>query len=126
MFNGWVTMEKPNLFLFEAGGHGDLQTLELKENGEVIVKFGRAKIPWFYDGEITLTPDTKRWSVFLTEIEELQVWNWKESYHRTDMCDGSHWELELSVGKKVVKSFGSGLFPENFEKFKHAIKELLA
>ena len=119
-------MEIPNQFLFEVGGHGDLQTLELMEDGEIVVKLGRAKISWFYKGEAQLKPDPEKWSAFLAEINELGVWEWEPSYHRTDMCDGSQWELELAMGDKNVKSYGSGLFPENFEKFKEAMSELLS
>lgn len=118
-------MEIPNQFFFEVGGHGDLQTLELLEDGEIVVKLGRAKISWFYKGEVQLKPDPEKWSAFLAKMDELGVWDWEASYHRTDMCDGSQWELQLAVGDKGVKSYGSGLFPEKFDQFKEALGELL-
>jgi len=118
-------MEKSNQFLFEVGGHGDLQTLEMTEDGEIVVKLGRAKISWFYNGEAQLKPDPAKWTEFLAKMDELGVWDWEASYHRTDMCDGSQWELQLAVGDKSVKSYGSGLFPETFDQFKEALGELL-
>jgi hypothetical protein len=118
-------MEIPNQFLFEVGGHGDLQTLELMEDGEIVVKLGRAKISWFYKGEAQFKPVPEKWSAFLAKMDELGVWDWEASYHRMDMCDGSQWELQLAVGDKGVKSYGSGLFPEKFDQFKEALGELL-
>ena len=119
-------MEKSNQFLFEVGGHGDLQTLELMEDGQIVVKLGRAKISWFYKGETQQKPNPEKWSAFLAKIDELRVWDWEASYHRTDMCDGSQWELQLAIGEKSVKSYGSGLFPEKFDQFKEALSKLLS
>ena len=123
----WLfTMEKSNQFLFEVGGHGDLQTLKLMEDGQIVVKLGRANIPWFYQKDVQHKPNPEKWSAFLAELDELQVWDWKASYHRTDMCDGSQWELQLAIGDKKVKSYGAGLFPEKFEQFKEALNALLS
>lgn len=119
-------MEKLNQFLFEVGGHGDLQTLQLMEDGHIVVKLGRAKIPWFYKGELEHKPNQQKWSEFLAKLDALQVWDWDASYHRTDMCDGSMWELHLAIGDKSIKSYGSGLFPEKFDKFKEAVCQLLS
>ena len=119
-------MEKSNQFLFEVGGHGDLQTLELMEDGQIVVKLGRAKISWFYKGEVQKKPNLEKWSAFLAKLDELQVWDWEASYHRTDMCDGSQWEIQLAIDDKSVKSYGSGLFPEKFDQFKEALGQLLS
>ena len=119
-------MEKSNQFLFEVGGHGDLQTLKLMEDGQIVVKLGRAKIPWFYQGELQHKPSQEKWSTFLAKLDALQVWDWDASYHRTDMCDGSMWELYLAIGDKSIKSYGSGLFPETFDEFKEALGQLLS
>ena len=119
-------MEKTNQFIFEVGGHGDLQTLKLMEDGQIVVKLGRAKIPWFYQGELQHKPSQEKWSTFLAKLDELQVWDWDASYHRTDMCDGSMWELYLAIGDKSIKSYGSGLFPETFDEFKEALGQLLS
>jgi hypothetical protein len=119
-------MDNFNQFLFEVGGHGDLQTLKLMEDGEVVVKHGRANISWFYPGEVQHKPSPEKWNSFLAKLDELQVWDWKASYHRTDMCDGSQWELQLAIGDKSVKSYGSGLFPEKFDQFKEALNKLLS
>jgi|TARA_B100001094_G_C17968231_1_gene688943 hypothetical protein len=119
-------MEKTNQFIFEVGGHGDLQTLKLMEDGQIVVKLGRAKIPWFYQGELQHKPSQEKWSTFLAKLDALQVWDWDASYHRTDMCDGSMWELYLAIGDKSIKSYGSGLFPETFDEFKEALGQLLS
>ena len=119
-------MDKLSHFYFEVGGFGDRQTLELMEDGEIIVKLGQAKIPWFYEGERHLKPSSGKWSVFLEEIEKLHVWNWEPSYHQMDMCDGSQWELQMNIGDKSLKSYGSNKLPEKFDQFKEAIAEFLS
>jgi hypothetical protein len=113
-------------FYFEVGGFGDRQTLELMEDGEIFVKLGQAKIPWFYDGNINLKPNLEKWSEFLFKVDKLHVWNWEPSYHQMDMCDGSQWELQMTIGNRNLKSYGSNKLPENFEEFKEALKDLLS
>ncbi len=119
-------MVRPNHFHFEVGGFGDRQTLELSEDGEVVVKLGKANISWFYKGAAQRKPDPEKWAAFMAKIDELQVWNWQESYYQMDMCDGSQWELQLAMGDKTVKSYGSNKIPENFDQFKEALNELLS
>ena len=119
-------MEKLSHFYFEVGGFGDRQTLELMENGEIVVKLGQAKIAWFYDGSIKFTPDLIKWGAFLTEIEKLHVWDWEASYHQMDMCDGSQWELQMAIGDKSLKSYGSNKLPDNFDQFKEALTKFLS
>ena len=82
-----------------------MQTLKLMEDGQIVVKLGRAKIPWFYQGELQHKPSQEKWSTFLAKLDALQVWDWDASYHRTDMCDGSMWELYLAIGDKSIKSY---------------------
>ena len=119
-------MDRPNHFLFEVGGFGDRQTLELREDGEVVVKLGRANIAWFYEGAAQLKPDPEKWAAFMAKIDELHVWDWEASYYQMDMCDGSQWELQLAMGDKNVKSYGSNKLPQNFDQFKEALTELLS
>ena len=119
-------MENINQFIFEVGGHGDLQTLKLMEDGQIVVKLGQAKIPWSYKGDLQHKPPQEKWSEFLAKLDAIEVWDWEKSYHRTDMCDGSMWELYLSTGDKSIKSYGSGLFPEKFDEFKAALDQLLS
>ena len=119
-------MSRLTHFYFEVGGFGDRQTLELMENGEIIVKLGQAKIPWFYEGEKQLKPNCEKWAVFLGEVENLDVWKWEPSYHQMDMCDGSQWELQMTKGDKSIKSYGSNKLPEKFDQFKEAIIRFLS
>ena len=58
-------MENINQFIFEVGGHGDLQTLKLMEDGQIVVKLGQAKIPWFYKGDLQHKPSQKSGLNFL-------------------------------------------------------------
>ena len=119
-------MDRPNHFLFEVGGFGDRQTLEMSEDGEIVVKPGQANISWFYKGAAQLTPDAGKWAAFMAKVDELHVWNWEPTYYQVDMCDGSQWELELAMGGKTVKSYGTNKTPENFDLFKEALSELLS
>jgi hypothetical protein len=119
-------MDRLSHFYFEVGGFGDRQTLELLEDGEIIVKLGLAKISWFYDGAINLKPTSEKWATFLNRIEELHIWDWAPSYHQMDMCDGSQWELQMDKGEKSLKSYGSNKLPENFDQFKEALLVLLS
>ena len=119
-------MDRPNQFLFKVGGFGDKQTLELSDDGEVVVKSGKANISWFYKGSAQRTPDPRKWAVIMAKIDELRVWNWEATYYHADMCDGSQWELKLAMGDKTVKSSGVNKTPETFDQFKEALGELLS
>ena len=119
-------MDRPNHFLFQVGGFGDRQTLEMSEDGEIIIKPGQAGIAWFYEGEAQLKPDPGKWAAFMAKIDELRVWDWEASYYQLDMCDGTQWELELTMGDKNVKSYGSNKRPQSFDQFKDALAELLS
>jgi hypothetical protein len=121
-----ITMDRPDHFFFEIGGFGDRQTLELSEDGEIVVQPGQANISWFYEGSALLTPDAGKWAAFLAKVDDLHVWNWDPSYFHVDICDGSRWELELALGDKTVKSYGVNKTPETFDQFKEALGELLA
>ncbi len=120
----------PETLSFQLGGFGDRQSLELGENGEVLITSGNAGISWFYPGEKKTTksetPDAEKWASFLACVEELEVWSWEPQYFHTDMCDGIQWEVKLALGDKAVHSHGTNKTPEGFDEFKAAVKELLS
>ncbi len=124
------THSMPDHLYFQLGGFGDRQSLELEENGALIIESGNAGISWFYPGEKNTTkwetPNAEKWAAFMTCLEELKVWHWEPQYFQTDMCDGIQWEVKLELGDKSLHSHGTNKTPDGFDEFKAAVKELLS
>ncbi len=77
----------------------------------------------------------RRWRRFYRLLEELDVWNWRETYENAGILDGSQWELEIVCGGRRVRSYGSNAWPGEtpgdghshhaFRRLERAIEELI-
>lgn len=62
-----------------------------------------------FDNKI-IKPSEEQWDTFLERIEELRVWDWKESYH-ANILDGIQWSIEMSFDDRSIKSWGNNCYP---------------
>ena len=110
---------------------------------------GSNKISVIGDYQVTLVthnPSDEDWKEFSQSLEQLKVWDWKESY-QADILDGTQWSLlvrttrylmvddyrrrpfatsdEKPVPYSEIKCGGSNAFPPNFSKFITSINKLI-
>ena len=121
---------------FDIGGfHQGHERLVLESN----------KISVIGDYQVTLVthnPSDEDWKEFSQSLEQLKVWDWKESY-QADILDGTQWSLlvrttrylmaqspfgtldDKTVPYSEIKCGGSNAFPPNFSKFITSINKLI-
>jgi len=110
---------------------------------------GSNKISVIGDYQVTLVthnPSDEDWKEFSQSLEQLKVWDWKESY-QADILDGTQWSLlvrttrylmvddyrrrpfatsdEKPVPYSEIKCGGSNAFPPDFSKLITSINKLL-
>jgi len=106
---------------------------------------GSNKISVIGDYQVTLVthnPSDEDWKEFSQSLEQLKVWDWKESY-QADILDGTQWSLlvrttrylmaqspfgtldDKPVPYSEIKCGGSNAFPPNFSKFITSINKLI-
>jgi len=106
---------------------------------------GSNKISVIGDYQVTLVthnPSDEDWKEFSQSLEQLKVWDWKESY-QADILDGTQWSLlvrttrylmaqspfgtldDKTVPYSEIKCGGSNAFPPNFSKFITSINKLI-
>ena len=91
---------------------------------------------------VTHNPSDEDWKEFSQSLEQLKVWDWKESY-QADILDGTQWSLlvrtsrylmtqspfgtldDKTVPYSEIKCGGSNAFPPNFSKFITSINKLI-
>jgi hypothetical protein len=96
-------------------------------NGRLHYKDNRAEAP-----EI-LSPTAEDWERFWIATEACDLWNWTPSYHDSDILDGTQWEVEITLGRRRLKSSGSNAYPggnsdgrsDSFMRFLRAVRKLL-
>lgn len=71
-----------------------------------------------------ISPTGDEWNTFWKQLNELGVWEWKRKYE-TEICDGTQWELDIKYGDKKRKCYGSNAYPDRFDEYLQAVKELL-
>ena len=110
---------------------------------------GSNKISVIGDYQVTLVthnPSDEDWKEFSQSLEQLKVWDWKESY-QADILDGTQWSLlvrttrylmvddyrrrpfatsdEKPVPYSEIKCGGSNAFPPDFSKLITSINKLI-
>jgi hypothetical protein len=109
---------------------------------------GSNKISVIGDYQVTLVthnPSDEDWKEFSQSLEQLKVWDWKESY-QADILDGTQWSLigrttryllvpsykrpfatsdDKPVPYSEIKCGASNAFPPNFSKFITSINKLI-
>jgi len=75
----------------------------------------------FFEDKI-IKPSEEEWETFLEALEQLRVWDWKESYH-ADILDGIQWSIEIAFQDQEVMSQGSNCYPAYHENEKLGSQE---
>ena len=121
---------------FDIGGfHQGHERLVLESN----------KISVIGDYQVTLVthnPSDEDWKEFSQSLEQLKVWDWKESY-QADILDGTQWSLlvrttrylmaqspfgtldDKPVPYSEINCWGSNAFPPDFSKLITSINKLI-
>ena len=80
-----------------------------------------------------LSPTAEDWERFWSATEVCDLWNWTTSYHDPDILDGTQWKVEITLGRRRLKSSGSNAHPggnsdgrwDSFMLFLRAVRKLL-
>ncbi len=76
--------------------------------------------------ESKLIPNVEDWANFLTSLEAINIWSWHKIYMpKAAICDGAQWSIWITWGKKSIRSEGDNAFPDTFDLFTRAVKELI-
>ena len=125
---------------FEIGGfHQGHERLVLESNKISVIGD-------YQETLVTHNPSAEEWKEFSQSLEQLKVWDWKESY-QDDILDGTQWSLlvrttrylmvpsykrrpfatsdDKPVPYSEIKCGGSNAFPPNFSKFITSINKLI-
>jgi hypothetical protein len=126
---------------FEIGGfHQGHEDLILASNKISVIQSE------YQETLVTHNPSAEEWKEFSQSLEQLKVWDWKESY-QDDILDGTQWSLlvrttrylmvpsykrrrfatsdDKPVPYSEIKCGGSNAFPPNFSKFITSINKLI-
>lgn len=74
-----------------------------------------------------LEPSPQAWERFWARLDSLGVWRWKSDYSssKSNLPDGESWSLTLEHGAKELKSKGYNTLPEEYSKFRDAVRGLM-
>jgi hypothetical protein len=76
--------------------------------------------------QVTIVPTEARWRAFRRKLDKMDVWSWRERYESELLIlDGTQWELELCYPDRVIRSYGSNAYPDNFNAFLRAVRALI-
>lgn len=65
------------------------------------------------------------WKAFRTQLDRANVWLWNADYDNFDILDGTQWEVSIKYSDESIRSCGSNAYPENFDVFLSAIRQLI-
>lgn len=70
-------------------------------------------------------PDEHHWNDFRDSLDKVNIWGWQDIYD-SDILDGLQWEVKIIFnGTKKIISYGSNNYPEKFESFLIAVRQLI-
>ena len=72
-----------------------------------------------------ITPSSSELAEFSKNLDDLNVWDWKEHYNNSHIMDGVQWGLTIIKDSKELYSGGSNDFPENINRFIQSINQLI-
>jgi hypothetical protein len=58
-----------------------------------------------------ISPTAKEWETFWATVQRCDLWNWALHYDDSDICDGTQWEIEVTLGERRLRSSGSNAYP---------------
>jgi hypothetical protein len=62
---------------------------------------------------VTISPTTEEWEQFWATVQRCDLWNWAPLYDDPDVCDGTQWEIDIQLGERSLRSFGSNSYPSD-------------
>ena len=75
--------------------------------------------------KIIRVPSEEDWNKFWKKSVSLKIWLWEKEYIDRSTSDGSHWSVDIEIGKMKLRSYGSNKRPHNFDDFLNAVRTLL-
>lgn len=114
----------PKVFEFRYGSVLNLlhPHFELKDN-----KFVEDILFYRDCTHLDIKPTEEQWIEFWNKMEEIDIWNWNEYYSPLPdriVMDGISWRIKIVHDDHRIESGGSNAYPDGFEKFVKAFKDL--
>lgn len=69
-----------------------------------------------------IRPTDEQWKTFFESIKSFAS-NWKDKYFQY-ILDGTQWEVKIITDQVVLKCIGSNDFPDDFDSFLQAVRDL--
>jgi len=109
---------------FEIGGYRGENIRIFKHYNSIVVQ--TSDRPYYDDIDKISHKLTKdQWDSFWSNLDQIDIWNWKKDYFNQDVLDGTQWELIIKRdNKKTIKIYGSNAYPENFQLFLDVINSV--
>jgi hypothetical protein len=87
----------------------------------------------YSDLPVKICPTEDQWVRFSETVNKCHLWNWESCYYNSEVLDGIQWRVEIEIGTRTIKSFGSNSYPggkgmgysKSFRLFLGAIRELI-
>jgi len=71
-----------------------------------------------------LSPTPDDWCEFVYTLRRIRVDCWHRKYEAIDVHDGTKWHVYLAADDVRISSSGSDEYPEEFEGFLEAVRQL--
>lgn len=58
---------------------------------------------------------------FWLSCDNVGLWSWQKKYEATELCDGTGWEVEITVEDQEIATYGSNAYPgdDEFPDYSH-------
>ncbi|MER3421907.1 MAG: hypothetical protein C4293_00420 [Nitrospiraceae bacterium] len=100
------------------------------------VRWARGKLRYRIDNnpcKLKIEPSSAEWKKFWYSVGRCGLWNWEARYDNEEVCDGTRGEIDIQIGRRIVRSWGSNAYPGGdslqyspaFRQFLDAVQELL-
>jgi hypothetical protein len=57
-------------------------------------------------------PTLAQWKAFRKELDEIDVWHWRNEYFTEGVLDGNVWQFEVEYSDRAIKSIGHEGYPQ--------------
>ena len=83
--------------------------------------------------EQVISPRAEQWKQFRTDMDTIEIWNWKTNYIDHDVLDGTQWRVEITYSNRSITAEGSNAYPGSsgpeistqFRRFLEAVRKLI-
>jgi hypothetical protein len=98
----------PDKLHFEIGGFfGESHAVEWRDG---YLWYRWTENPGMLPTETKIAPPAQVWESFWRAVEAAGVWQWQKKYV-SNVCDGTQWSLQLQLGDRRVRCYGSNAYP---------------